>query len=283
MRQWVLSLPAPLRYRLAYDHTLCTAVHRILARAVRSQLRRAARKRGDRDVDTGSVTFVQRYGSGLNLNVHYHLLSLDGWFRETPDGTFSFVHAPTPSQEDVEKLVLRVYRRVLRLLQARGLLEEPTFDELSESSPILAACYEGAVRQRVALGPRRGRPVMKAWPRRRKRPRPSSSARARTLLLPSCPRQRALGPPIGRSLPATAQDTLPRRHHPPVLRAARAHGALGRSNPEAPSQPRPVRRRTRAPCFTSSAGRRVRSRARARGAACPKRGVADPSRAQPLV
>jgi hypothetical protein len=56
---------------------------------------------------------------------------------------------------------LRVYQRVLRLLQARGLLEEPLQDELAESSPMLAACYEGAVNQRVALGPRRGRPVMK--------------------------------------------------------------------------------------------------------------------------
>jgi hypothetical protein len=30
------------------------------------------------DAETGSVTFVQRYGSGLNLNPHYHLIGLDG-------------------------------------------------------------------------------------------------------------------------------------------------------------------------------------------------------------
>ena len=46
VRQWVLSLPYPLRYRLAYDQSLCTAVHRALAHALRQQLRGLARERG---------------------------------------------------------------------------------------------------------------------------------------------------------------------------------------------------------------------------------------------
>ena len=77
-RQWVLSLPYPLRYKPAYDHELCTAVHRALFAAIRCHMRRVARGRGTHDAQTGSVTFVQRYGSGLNLNVHFHLIALDG-------------------------------------------------------------------------------------------------------------------------------------------------------------------------------------------------------------
>ena len=61
-RQWVLSLPHSLRYRLAYDQSLCTAVHRILTRALRKRLCRLARACGHIDVETGSVCFVQRYG-----------------------------------------------------------------------------------------------------------------------------------------------------------------------------------------------------------------------------
>jgi hypothetical protein len=37
-RQWVLSLPHALRYRLAYDQTLATAVHGALVEALRSHL-----------------------------------------------------------------------------------------------------------------------------------------------------------------------------------------------------------------------------------------------------
>lgn len=87
VRQWVLSLPYPLRYRLGYDQELCTAVHRVLANTLRLHFGRLARKRGQPDAQTGSVTFVQRYGGGLNLNVHYHLLSLDGWFTGGPMGS----------------------------------------------------------------------------------------------------------------------------------------------------------------------------------------------------
>jgi hypothetical protein len=44
-RQGVLGLPFSLRYRLAYDRSLCTAVHRALTRVSRARLRRRARER----------------------------------------------------------------------------------------------------------------------------------------------------------------------------------------------------------------------------------------------
>ncbi|MEY4509270.1 MAG: hypothetical protein RLZZ450_1392, partial [Pseudomonadota bacterium] len=151
-RQWVLSLPYPLRYyRLAYDQSLCTAVHRALAYALRQHLRRLARACGHRDAQTGSVTFVQRYGGGLNLNVHFHLLSLDGWFHRASDGQLTFERAATPRQSDVEGLLVAVHARVMRLLEQRGLLEPDAPDALAEDTSALAACYEGAILQRVAL------------------------------------------------------------------------------------------------------------------------------------
>jgi hypothetical protein len=56
MRQWVLSLPHGLRYRVAHDQALCTAIHRVLAGALRRRLRRLARERAIHDGETGSVT-----------------------------------------------------------------------------------------------------------------------------------------------------------------------------------------------------------------------------------
>jgi hypothetical protein len=40
VRQWVLSLPHRLRYRLAYDHRRCRAVLQVFVRALRSAHRR---------------------------------------------------------------------------------------------------------------------------------------------------------------------------------------------------------------------------------------------------
>jgi len=63
VRQFVLSFPYWLRYRLAYDHDRCTAMLRIFIRAVLGFYRRRARERGVLGGRSGSVTFVQRFGS----------------------------------------------------------------------------------------------------------------------------------------------------------------------------------------------------------------------------
>lgn len=47
------------------------------------------------------------------------------------------------------------------LLDKRGLLHVEADDALAQDSPALSACYEGAVTQRVGLGPMKGRPVIK--------------------------------------------------------------------------------------------------------------------------
>jgi hypothetical protein len=100
IRQWVLSLPRPLRYRLAYDAKLCSAVLGVYLRALFGWLRRRARRTGVRDGQPGAVTLVQRFGSAVNLNLHYHTLALDGVYRER-DGAASFWPVPPPTQRDV--------------------------------------------------------------------------------------------------------------------------------------------------------------------------------------
>ncbi len=46
---------------------------------------------------TGAVTLIQRFGSALNLNIHLHMLFLDGMYVDHLNGTarFRWVRAPT--------------------------------------------------------------------------------------------------------------------------------------------------------------------------------------------
>ena len=67
VRQWVLSVPHRLRYRLAYDHRLCRTVLGVFVRALRSAYRRQARRQGLASGETGMVTSVQRFGGAVNL------------------------------------------------------------------------------------------------------------------------------------------------------------------------------------------------------------------------
>jgi hypothetical protein len=49
VRQWVLTLPYRLRYRLAWDHALCRAVLGVYARTLPVFYARTARSHGIRD------------------------------------------------------------------------------------------------------------------------------------------------------------------------------------------------------------------------------------------
>jgi len=55
-------------------------------------------------VATGAVTLVQRFGSALNLNIHLHMLCLDGVYAPRPDGGLRFRRVKAPEREELEHL-----------------------------------------------------------------------------------------------------------------------------------------------------------------------------------
>jgi hypothetical protein len=84
IRQWVLSVPYHLRYRLAWDHDLCRAVAGVMVRSIIRVLGDRARDVGIQGGRGGAVVIIQRFGGALNLNVHFHALVPDGVFAGEP-------------------------------------------------------------------------------------------------------------------------------------------------------------------------------------------------------
>lgn len=164
VRQWVLSLPFALRYRLAYDARLAREVLNIFVRAVFASLRRRARDRsGIRQAQCGAVTFVQRFGDALNLNVHFHTLMIDGVYASDEEGRVRFHVLPPPDDAEVARVTARIARRIVRLLERRGLGPHGDPDEadpLRRDQPVLAELYGASVHGRIADGPRAGHRVM---------------------------------------------------------------------------------------------------------------------------
>ena len=102
VRQWVLSLPFALRYRMAYDSRLTGDVLNVFIRALFGELRRRAQEQlGVSSSQCGAVTFVQRYGDALNANVHFHCLVIDGVYAAAEDGHPEFHVLPAPEDEEV--------------------------------------------------------------------------------------------------------------------------------------------------------------------------------------
>jgi hypothetical protein len=160
VRQWVLSLPYRLRYRLAWDHDLCRAVVAVFVRAVLRCLRDRACDDGAGDGRSGAVVVVQRFGGALNLNVHVHALVLDGVFAQGRADAPVFHAAPPLTPLDVEEVLVTVEARLRRLLERRGLGEADAGasdgDVWAEDAPGLAGLAAASVQGQVALGRDRG-------------------------------------------------------------------------------------------------------------------------------
>jgi len=165
VRQWVLTLPYRLRFRLGYDHELSKKVLRIFSDAVIDYYRRAT---GERLGQTGSITFIQRFNSELALNVHFHQTAIDGVFVEDATGALRFVHAPEPEDVDVAEVLATASAKIIDLARRHGieLGGDPAFacdepEPLFEDMPALAACYDASITRRTAFGQSSGarRPV----------------------------------------------------------------------------------------------------------------------------
>ncbi len=123
VRQWVLSLPIPLRLLLAAQPQLLTpvlrVVHRVLNRFLLDQVGLTAD-----EADGGAVTLIQRFGSAANLNIHLHCLVLDGVYRRGADREPQFVGVPAPTDEAVQAVLHKIITRMMKLLTRQGVLIE---------------------------------------------------------------------------------------------------------------------------------------------------------------
>lgn len=115
-RQWTLSVPWQLRPVLARDRTLLSAALTCFVRAVFRWQRAQARARGIVGAAPGAVTAIQRFGSVLNLNVHFHTLVPDGVFVHDGAAGARFVPLPPPTDNDVAAICARVVWRIRRLV-----------------------------------------------------------------------------------------------------------------------------------------------------------------------
>jgi hypothetical protein len=102
---------------MAYSPDATSVVLGAFISAINSDLRRRARKRKLHGrLQTGSLTVVQRFGSSLNLNVHFHIIGMNGVYAEQPDANLLFHPLPAPSDEDLARMARAVCRKVTRVV-----------------------------------------------------------------------------------------------------------------------------------------------------------------------
>ena len=130
VRQFVLSFPFELRFLMARDAKLMSLVLAIVNKSISRLYSKKAKAElaSTGTLKTGAVTFIQRYGSSLNLNIHFHILVVEGvWshkdaveLSKNPAVCTKLQKLNPPNNETIEKLTHLIKDRITRLLVKKG-------------------------------------------------------------------------------------------------------------------------------------------------------------------
>ena len=163
LRQWVLSFPFPLRLLFAKDSQLITDVLNLVHRAISTCLIKKSGLKKKSGAKTGSVTFIQRFGGSLNLNIHFHIIYLDGVYTFDQEKTrFHFISPPT--QLELDNLLKTIAQRTLKLLKKRSLIvkdegAEHQFLNIKDTEAI-DHIHNSSLSYRIAFGKYQGRKTL---------------------------------------------------------------------------------------------------------------------------
>ena len=214
-RQWVVSVPVPLRYWMAASQELTAQVHTIIRTTIGQYYvhKTVARGFARANIHPGSVTFIQRFGSAMNLNLHFHVVFLEGVYVDrTAQGLRPrFVKAEPPTDVDITAVVQKISHRIIRMLRRLGYLEADLdapvatgYDPLVDDAPELARTLAASVQQRLAFGERAGQQV------RRLGAGFGAAGEAPTLTGPRCASVQGFSLHANTQVPAHRRDQLER-------------------------------------------------------------------------
>ena len=151
VRQWVFTLPMWLRRAVARDSLLCSRILKVFTGQVERHLKSVSHSAGH----FGSVTVIQRFGGGLNLNPHFHTLVPDGLYFERDDGQVYFRQSPPPSLDQLQHVLGTIIESIRRMLTGMGY----HLAELIDQPVAWHACLDASIGQRQLLGEDAGMPV----------------------------------------------------------------------------------------------------------------------------
>ena len=148
----------PKRIRKSFSNPVTGIIHRAISTYI---VNRAGFS--NKQAKTGAVTLIQRFGSALNLNIHFHMLFLKGAISENSWGGTTFTRIKAPCHNDMVELVHTISHRVARYLEKVGLVQrdmENSYLNLPVDDEDSLLQLQGAsVSYRIAMGPQQGQKV----------------------------------------------------------------------------------------------------------------------------
>ena len=129
VRQWVISLPIAMRFWVSKNRDLLNKTLTIVQSTISSFYKKSAKKSGVKRPETGAVTYIQRAGSSINLNPHFHIAFIDGVYETADKDSLKFHPAAPLTDDDVANVTKKIARKVIKMLQKKGYLKDIGSDD----------------------------------------------------------------------------------------------------------------------------------------------------------
>lgn len=127
---------------MATNRKLTNAVHRIVSKEIMAFYERQAEDRGIENALHGGSTFIQRFGSACNLNVHFHSVVIEGVY-SVSTGVPVFYRLRGPTDEETGDILEVIADKLIRYLRKINYLA-PEDDESSETAAPFDQTFEGS-------------------------------------------------------------------------------------------------------------------------------------------
>jgi hypothetical protein len=167
IRQWVLSIPVPLRYMCARNSELQGKILRltnaVIAKSIKNSVPGLNPK--NKKLQTGAVTLIQRFGGHVNLNIHFHMLHVQGAWEISADKTAATFHAAdNPTGQELLASIDKIAAGTIKILKKMKLIEQSpdginVVSENSDKEDTLSNIQAASTANKIALGQRKGKNI----------------------------------------------------------------------------------------------------------------------------
>ena len=165
IRQWVISIPVPLRFMCARNSTLQSKILRLTNSVIAKSIKTSVPNQNQKNIklQTGAVTLIQRFGGHVNLNIHFHMLHVQGaWEINDEKTSATFYAAQNPTQSPLLEVIRKIAAGTIKILKRMNLLEQNNdgFDvvaskEEQDDDDTLANIQAASTQNKIALGLRK--------------------------------------------------------------------------------------------------------------------------------
>lgn len=123
--QWVISFPMRIRHYLLTPSIL-QDVLKIVIDEIRKKLMTFSPSAPHSKI--GTVSFIQKFGSTLNVHPHFHIIAADGVFSVNEAGLLFHEACLTP--DDIVDTQEAIQKRVLKFFCRRGWFDQEAIDKM---------------------------------------------------------------------------------------------------------------------------------------------------------